>query len=217
MLDICVMKNEDITSCQPDTEQAILRAAEQEFLTKGFAGARTASIAEAAGVTHAMFHYYFRTKQNLFERIMNEKIELIRRALFIPVADGDLSLEEMIRSIVWRHMDFLAANPYLPQFIISEVYGAPERSAALLERIRKYAPAVLAGLQEKIDRAADAGLCRRVDAAMLLLDIVSLNIFPFIAAPMVNAALGIDPYGDDGFMEARKKNNFETIMKKLRP
>ena len=38
-------------------EQAILEAAEREFLDKGFAGARTTSIAKAAGVTHAMLHY----------------------------------------------------------------------------------------------------------------------------------------------------------------
>lgn len=50
----------------PDTEARILQAAEHEFLTKGYAGARTTSIAEAAGVTHAMFHYYFRTKDKLF-------------------------------------------------------------------------------------------------------------------------------------------------------
>ena len=52
-------------------EQAILEAAEREFIAKGFAGARTTSIAEAAGVTHAMLHYYFRTKEQLFERILD--------------------------------------------------------------------------------------------------------------------------------------------------
>ncbi|MBQ2779515.1 MAG: helix-turn-helix transcriptional regulator, partial [Bacteroidaceae bacterium] len=41
-------------------EQQILAAAEQEFLTRGYDGARTTSIAQAAGVTHAMLHYYFR-------------------------------------------------------------------------------------------------------------------------------------------------------------
>lgn len=48
-------------------EQEILKAAEQEFLTKGYDGARTTSIAQAAGVTHAMLHYYFRTKEQLFD------------------------------------------------------------------------------------------------------------------------------------------------------
>ena len=58
-------------------EQAILEAAEREFIVKGFAGARTTSIAEAAGVTHAMLHYYFRTKEQLFERILDEKMRLM--------------------------------------------------------------------------------------------------------------------------------------------
>ena len=43
-----------MTKPQQNKEQAILKAAEREFLTKGYAGARTTSIAEAAGVTHAM-------------------------------------------------------------------------------------------------------------------------------------------------------------------
>ena len=60
-----------------DTETRILEAAEKEFFEKGYAGARTTSIAEAAGVTHAMLHYYFRTKDNLFERIVSEKINML--------------------------------------------------------------------------------------------------------------------------------------------
>ena len=46
-----------------NTEQSILKAAEKEFLKKGFSGSKTTEIAKEAGVTHAMLHYYFRTKQ----------------------------------------------------------------------------------------------------------------------------------------------------------
>ena len=58
-------------------EQLILEAAESEFAAKGYDGARTTSIAKAAGVTHAMLHYYFRTKELLFERIIDKKISEI--------------------------------------------------------------------------------------------------------------------------------------------
>lgn len=94
----------------PDTEARILQAAEHEFLTKGYAGARTTSIAEAAGVTHAMFHYYFRTKDKLFERIMGEKIALLKEAVFKSVEDMSLSLGDIIRNIIVRHLDFVAAE-----------------------------------------------------------------------------------------------------------
>ena len=71
-------------------EQAILEAAEREFIAKGFAGARTTSIAEAAGVTHAMLHYYFRTKEQLFERILDEKMRLMGESVLAAFGDPAL-------------------------------------------------------------------------------------------------------------------------------
>ena len=58
-------------------EQLILEVAESEFFSKGFDGTRTVVIAQKAGVTHAMLHYYFRTKEQLFDRIISDKFELI--------------------------------------------------------------------------------------------------------------------------------------------
>lgn len=52
-----------VMSKKDNTEQAILQAAETEFLDKGFALAKTTEIAKQAGVTHAMLHYYYRTKE----------------------------------------------------------------------------------------------------------------------------------------------------------
>ncbi|MDE6268193.1 MAG: TetR/AcrR family transcriptional regulator [Muribaculaceae bacterium] len=205
------------TQLIPDTETAILRAAEKEFIAKGFSGARTTSIAEAAGVTHAMLHYYFRTKQNLFDTIVAAKVDLLKQALISPLLDRNKSLECILRDIISRHMDFIAANPDLPRFLIEEAYNQTDRSSSFLDQIRKHAPVMLRALQEKIDEAAAIGQCRRIEAEMLMLDIASLNIFPFLAAPVVNAALGPLTADRSGFLEARKRENFDTIMRKLRP
>lgn len=199
------------------TEERILRAAEQEFYAKGLAGARTTSIAAAAGVTHAMLHYYFRTKENLYERIISEKLALLSNAVFSSVKDLSLSLEDMIAKIISRHLEFVASNPDLPRFIICEICNNPERVLITTQILRDNAPKIIAGIQEKIDKAAAEGTCRRVDAAMLMLDIVSLNIFPFLAMPMVNAVLGSRMDDKDEFIERRKRENFDTIMCKLRP
>ena len=56
-----------------NTEQSILKSAEKEFLKKGFSGSKTTEIAKEAGVTHAMLHYYFRTKENLFNKVFSKK------------------------------------------------------------------------------------------------------------------------------------------------
>ena len=63
-----------VMSKKDNTEQAILQTAETEFLDKGFALAKTTEIAKQAGVTHAMLHYYYRTKEKLFERVFQEKV-----------------------------------------------------------------------------------------------------------------------------------------------
>lgn len=201
----------------PDTEALILQAAEREFLSKGFAGARTTSIAEAAGVTHAMFHYYFRTKEKLFDRIITEKIAILKDALSMSVVDDGLSLDDTIRGIIDRHLDFVAANPYLPRFLVSELFGNSPRTVMILDRIKAQAPAVIRGLQAKIDKAMEEGRCRHIDARMLMLDIVSLNIFPYLATPMVNAALDNCMADSNAFLSRRKEENYDTIMRKIRP
>lgn len=214
MIDIFVMIKDKQT---PDTEARILEAAEHEFLTKGFAGARTTSIAEAAGVTHAMFHYYFRTKEKLFDRIITEKISLLREVLQDSISDADMPLEDKIRNAIERHLDFIAANPDLPRFLVGEVFNSPDRTAILLDKIKAYAPAMLSELQRQIDEAAAKGIFRRVDARMLIIDITSLNIFSFMVSPLINAVLGGYAVGSKAFVEQRKKENFETIMRKLKP
>lgn len=217
MINKLVMTRIKSDTLLPDTEARILQAAEHEFLTKGYAGARTTSIAEAAGVTHAMFHYYFRTKDKLFERIMGEKIALLKEAVFKSVEDMSLSLGDIIRNIIVRHLDFVAANPDLPRFLVGEIFGNPDRSALFLERLHTYAPPMMAWLQEKIDQEAALGLCRKVDAGMLMLDIVSLNVFSYMAAAAVNAALGNCMADPEAFLARRKQENYDTIMCKLRP
>lgn len=199
------------------TESKILEAAEAEFMHKGYAGARTIAIAEAAGVTHAMLHYYFRTKDKLFDKIIESKMKTLRDIMLASLGDPSIPLFEKLEAAIGAHLDFIAANPELPKFMISEVLSNPERRPVVLEKLRHHAPRVVKSLQNQIDEYADKGLCRKVDAAMLMLDIVSLNIFPYMASAMINPLLGGMMVDKDAFLAARKKENIETIMRKLKP
>ena len=200
-----------------DTETRILRAAEKEFFSKGYAGARTASIAEAAGVTHAMLHYYFRTKDKLFERIVSEKINILADIILSAIGDADLPLEERLRQGIEQHFDFIAANRDLPRFIVNEVLSRPEQVEIIKkDTLYNIINNLLGNLQQEIDEYAAQGLCKQVNARMLLIDIISLNIFPFIAAPIVQGTIGSSYANYDDFLAARKKENVETILNKLK-
>lgn len=194
-----------------DTESLIMEAAEAEFLEKGYAGAKTTKIAERAGVTHAMLHYYFRTKEMLFEKIVSGKIEQLGEILLDVVGNPELPLVDRIREGIICHFDFLIANPLLPRFIINELALHPERINPIRDKLMAKAGEVLSDIQKEIDALPGVN----VDATMLLADIISLNVFPIVAAPMLKGAVGA-MYGDyDKFLELRKQENIHTILSKL--
>ncbi len=205
-----------IDSAKSDTEQRILQAAEEEFLQKGLEGARTTTIAERAGVTHAMLHYYFRTKGMLFERIISEKMQQVGNIMLTVFVSDDRPLIDRIKLGVEQHFDFIAAHPDLPRFVIQEIYTHPERHEMMRSQISGIVDRLLGDLQRQIDRSAAAGDMAWVDARMLFLDIISLNIFSFICFPIIKPLLGELTADEKGFLEKRKAENVAVIMKRLK-
>ena len=197
-------------------EQQILAAAEQEFLTRGYDGARTTSIAQAAGVTHAMLHYYFRTKEQLFERIVDEKFETMSHSMFAIMGDPSLPIVERIKGGIEAHFDFVAQNPLLPRFVINEIISRPERYDVLYKRVGAIIDNVYRGLQSEINRSAERGEIERVDIKMLFISIMSLNIFTFLAYPFMEPLMGELMVNRERFLAERKAENIETILRRIK-
>ncbi|MBO5400110.1 MAG: TetR/AcrR family transcriptional regulator [Alistipes sp.] len=197
-------------------EQQILAAAEQEFLTRGYDGARTTSIAQAAGVTHAMLHYYFRTKEQLFERIVDEKFETMSHSMFAIMGDPSLPIVERIKGGIEAHFDFVAQNPLLPRFVINEIISRPERYDVLYKRVGAIIDNVYRGLQSEIDRSAERGEIESVDIKMLFISIMSLNIFTFLAYPFMEPLMGELMADRERFLAERKAENIETILRRIK-
>lgn len=197
-------------------EQLILAAAEQEFLSKGYDGARTTSIAQAAGVTHAMLHYYFRTKEQLFERIVDEKFATMSHSMFAIMGDPSLPIVERIKGGIAAHFDFIAANPLLPRFVINEIVSRPERYEVLYKRAGFVVNSVYNALQAEVDSAAERGEIERVDVKMLFISIMSLNIFTFVAYPFMEPIMGELMANREQFLAERKAENIETILRRIK-
>lgn len=196
-------------------EQDILIAAEEEFLTKGYDGARTTSIAQKAGVTHAMLHYYFRTKEQLFERIVEQKFSTVGMSMASVIADTSLPIVDRIIHGAGVHFDIASKDPKLPAFIIHEILSNPERSTVIREKVKWITLNVHQNLQAQLDMAANCGEIRKIDAAELLLDIISLNVFSILIYPfMSQVADGFLPNYED-FKVKRKVEIADTIRRKL--
>ncbi len=209
------VKIDDMNDIITDTEKLILEAAIKEFSLKGFDGARTAAIASEAGVTHAMLHYYFRTKEKLFQRIFQEKMKDVMSLIMTEIVATEGTIKERIRSGIERHFDFLLANRTLPVFLVTTLNSRPELYRELIAGLLVSFPERIASIQGELDKAAARGEIRRVDATKLLGDIAALNVFPFVATSLFMAVTGYSENQQDEFFEMRKHETIETILKRI--
>ena len=196
-------------------ENQILEAAEHEFLEKGYGGARTASIAKAAGVTHAMLHYYYRTKELLFERVMDKKMSEVIPLISHLFGNASLPLTERIRDAVSIHFDFVMANPELPRFLINEVLPNKDRCNVLKSKIEGCFH-LFTDFQKEVDGAASRGEVESFSVLLLFQSILSLNVFPSLMANVIANVADGEKQALKASCAARKAENVEIIMRRIR-
>ncbi|MBL7744776.1 MAG: TetR/AcrR family transcriptional regulator [Chitinophagaceae bacterium] len=184
------------------TEQAILDAAKKVFVSKGMAGARMQDIADEAGINKALLHYYFRNKEKLFEVIFMEAAEKLFPRIN-KIFDSDQPLFEKIESFCEEYIAVVMENPYLPLFVINEINQDPEYFLKKVWSGRsKPNPAKFL---EQIEREVKKGNIKRINPLHLLMNLISMTIFPFVAKPMFQKNLGMSESQFRVIMEQRKR------------
>ena len=196
-------------------EQQILEAAEREFLKKGYDGARTTSIAKAAGVTHAMLHYYFRTKEQLFERFIDKKMSEVVPLLTHLFGNSDLPLVVRIEEAISVHFDFIATNPDLPRFLINEILPYKERCDLFYSKVANFLY-FFNNLQREVNEAAARGEVEQFNVLLLFQSVLSLNIFPSLMINMIENLMSNNEQSMKEIFAQRKAENIELIMRRIK-
>ena len=184
------------------SEKRILLAAQKEFATRGFAGARMEAIARSAGSNKAMLFYYFRNKENLYRTVLGRVLAEIFSEIGRFVTP-QISPEAFLQKFPEIYIRFIARNPDLPRIMVFDLIHNPENvTAAMAKIIREHAlvkPIVL----ELIRRWHKAGLISEADPLHFMMNIIALSIFSFIGKPMVEAISGIRVADDENFYRKR--------------
>ena len=161
-----------------NVEQDIVNAAQDIFVEKGYDGATMREIAACAGINISMLHYYFRSKDNLFNRVFQR---LYGRIFEVMASSEDLFAK--LQTIVDLYLQTVSENPRVPGFILNEVPRRPVGNGRLADYkrlIHEHAKT----FQEQLDRAAREGLIRPVGVMELFVDIESLCVYPFLTFPL---------------------------------
>lgn len=184
-----------------NTEDKIVEAAKDVFVRKGMDGARMQEIADEAGINKALLHYYFRSKEKLFdaifERIIGIAFPKIGQILF---SDADFKIK--VEQAVDTYLDLLMKHPYLPAFILKEV----NRDASLLFKLIRKLGFDPKPILKMVSDAMDRGEIIRMKPEHLIINVVSLCVFPFAVRPIIGyVAFGEDKKATDAFFEERKQ------------
>jgi AcrR family transcriptional regulator len=195
-----------------DTEQKILDAAKLIFQKKGMAGARMQEIADEAGINKALLHYYFRSKDKLFRKVFEEIVQKFLTPI-IAEMNSEKPLEVKIWTFAEGYMNMLSVNPHIPLFMMHELNRNPE---ALQEIAHKNINLNGALLQSQINEEVAKGNFKPISFLELIVNILSLSVFPFVAKPMLKAVFGMPDEKFDQLIEERKTTIPKLIIAGLK-
>jgi AcrR family transcriptional regulator len=176
-------------------------------------GARMQDIANHAGINKALLHYYYRTKDHLFNAVF-EKIAGNMFAKFAPIFDENLSIEDKIRFFFREHIAFMQKNPRLPSFVLNELHRNPDRIKKLIQNID------INKLWTTIETQNKEELLKynitRETIPQLMTSIAAMSVFPFAAKPIISSIMEKMGYSFDDYIEERKEYAADFVIKAIK-
>ncbi len=174
-------------------------------------GTRMQEIADEAGINKALLHYYFRSKQKLFEAIFNKAFAQILPDI-INMVDSEKTFIEKLNIFIDNYFDLLMKNPFLPGFIIKEI----NRDSDLIISVFKKEGINPSIFLEVAKQEMEKGKIRKMDPRELIINILAMCIFPFAARPLLEIIFfNNDKKAYQDFLIQRKNNVKEFVLKSI--
>ncbi len=182
------------------TKEKIVQAAKQIFIRKGMDGARMQEIADEAGINKAMLHYYFHSKDQLFDEVFYGILSQLIPGL-IAIFKGDEPFPDKIEAIVTEYDTYMSRNPFLPQFVFREINRDPEQ----LSKFMSDQGLNFELVEVMINREVSSGHIRPITFPHLFANIIGMIVMPYIGRPLFQRKLfKNDPVKYDQFLQERK-------------
>jgi AcrR family transcriptional regulator len=170
------------------------------------------NIANRAGINKALLHYYFRTKDHLFDAVFSKLAQKMFRK-FAPIFEENLSLEDKIRFFFKEHIEFMKQNPKLPGFILNEINRNPQRIKKLLSNVdfKKIWILILEQHSNELRRSK----IPEENLPQIMTSIASLSVFPFAARGIFEVIFSNVGVEFDQYIEKRKEFAAEFVIKAI--
>lgn len=201
-----------------ETEAIILKAAYDIFLENGFDGTRMQQIADRAGINKALLHYYFRSKQQLFNKIFVNAIQKFIPNIISIFMKTDLNLFDKIRQFTSQYIDILLQEPFVPLFVLNELSRNHNNLIETFsEHLGEHIDFVKKSIKTELQNEYKKANIIKIDYKSLIVNMLSLCIFPFVSKPIIkNVLFDKDEKAYNKFIEKRKTEVAEFIINSIK-
>ena len=195
------------------SEQRIFDAAHDVFVQKGLHGAKMQEIADRAGINKALLHYYYRSKEKLYETVVRAVINRVLPVLR-DLIESDKPLLEKIDYFIHLYLQIINKNPYIPLFLINEMNKNQEH---FFETIFPNELPKPDRFSQQVHAAIEAGEIRPIAPQHLIVNVISMCIFPILGRPMMRIILGMSAEDMKVFLTQREHEIKSFVHAALRP
>jgi TetR/AcrR family transcriptional regulator len=175
--------------CPPsNTEAHIKSSAKRVFIEKGYAATTIRDIAESAGANLALINYYFRSKEKLFEVILEETCASFFASM-LELLDADMPLREKIERLIDSDFEFFSQNPDVPIFVLNALRNSKDH---FINKATKHQCVSNSIFFNQIKTAIAEGKMRNIPPLECILLITSNIQFMFLSKPMLMSFAHLD-------------------------
>lgn len=181
-------------TCNENLEQRIINAAKELFIEKGFSDTSMSEIAARVGINRPVLHYYFRTKEKMFNAVFGIIIQTFVPKIQSIVMQTDRPVADRVGDVFDAYCRVFSENPELPLFVLREI----DRDADNFMRVVMSLPVMpyLGMMRDSLLAEMDKGNIRRVPIRTVFITFYGLITFPFLAR---NFITGMFQSEDDTF------------------
>lgn len=175
-------------------------------------------IARHAGINKALLHYYFRSKEKLYQVIFQREFKRIIGDLSDSISP-ELNTSQFLQSFINTYIERIRQNPHVIQFMLWEIRSGGENVRKILQQVYSSGESIFTPhiVIERLKQAIKKGEIRRTDPHQLLLSIISMCIYTFVAVPIIEAIFPEIKPLDDTFIRRRKTEIFQLVWRGIKP
>ena len=195
------------------TKKLIKEKAKILFFQKGFLNATTQEIADEAGVNRALIHYYFRSREQMLDVLLDETLQE-KRARVRKILTSALPFREKIANYIDIIVDYGLKYPYLDNFIISETARRPEKIKMFCAKDKSKSSDMI---REALEEEVKQGKIAPISAEHFVVNLISLCNYPILAKSVIQSIHGLTDTAYRKFLVERKRIIFRTIFNEDMP